>query len=77
MTESEVTALSAQNENEDFTVPLFSLAKIWVHCFPPLAKVFATCARMNVGTVPMGEMAETLSLRTALVVSMTDIVLSM
>lgn len=58
-------------------MPLFSLEKISVQSFPPVARVLATCARMNVGTVPMGEMAETLSLRTAFVVSKTDIVGSM
>ncbi len=58
-------------------MPLFSLEKISVQSLPPVARVLATCARMNVGTVPMGEMAETLSLRTAFVVSKTDIVGSM
>ena len=65
------------NENRKCTVPLFSLAKIWVQCLPPVARVLATWARIKVGTVPTGEMAETLSLRTAFVVSMTDIVSSM
>jgi hypothetical protein len=66
--------MTTTNKN---TVPLFSLANISVQCLPPVARVLATCARMKVGTVLMGEMADTLSFRTALVVSMTDIVGSM